>query len=410
MKGSAFLFATDLADEGLEAVLDSLQGRAGLEGVSLACAYHHARDVFPHNPVRKVRYLEGGTVFFRPDSERYRGLRIRPQVSQLAQQVDMLAALVEAASRRGMAVRAWTVFLHNTRLGSQHPDCAIQNAFGDPYITQLCPANPEVRAFAAALAADIARYGVDAILGEALGYLGFDHGYHHERCFIPLSGMARFLFGLCFCQHCLDAAGRAGVDGEQVRGAVRQALEGALAGSPPTFLELEVTWENVAGLAGGQLGSYLRARMQAVTALADAVGRAVRGVRPETTVYFMDMSGAAKGYASGEPAGEPAPAIAWQDGVDVVAAARAAGGLAAIGYARDPQRLRFDLEAYHDLLPEGIPISVALRPMLPDCDSPTNLAAKVAVVRDARAEWVDFYHYGFMPLDRLDWIRQALHG
>lgn len=409
MKGSAFLFATDLHDEGLEVVLDNLQSRAGLEGVSLACAYHHARDVFPHNPVRKVRYLEGGTVFFRPDPERYQGLRIRPQVSELAQRVDVLAELVEAAHRRGLAVRAWTVFLHNTRLGSLHPDCAMQNAFGDPYITQLCPANPEVRAFAAALASDIARYGVDAILAEALCYLGFDHGYHHERCFVPLSPMARFLFGLCFCQHCLEVAGRAGADGEQIRDAVCQALEGALAGSSPPFLELEVTWENVAGLAGGQLGSYLRARMETVTALARAVSQAVRQVRPETTVYFMDMSGATKGYATGEPAGEPAPMSAWQDGVDVAAAARAAGGLEAIGYARDPERLRFDLMAYRELLPEGTPLSVALRPMLPDSDSPADLVAKVAVARQVGVDWVDFYHYGFMPLDRLDWIRQALH-
>lgn len=410
MKGSAFLFATDLHDEGLEAVLDNLQSRAGLEGVSLACAYHHARDVFPHNPVRKVRYLEGGTVFFRPDPERYQGLRIRPQVSELAQQVDMLAELVDAAGRRGMAVRAWTVFLHNTRLGSLYPDCAMQNAFGDPYITQLCPSNPEVRAFAAALASDIARYGVDAILAEALCYLGFDHGYHHERCFVPLSPMARFLFGLCFCRHCLEVAGRAGVDGEQVRDAVRQALEGALAGFPPPFLELEVTRGNVAGLAGGQLGGYLRARMQAVTALAGAVSQAVRQVRPETAVYFMDMSGATKGYATGEPAGEPAPLSAWQDGVDVAAVARAAGGLEAIGYARDPERLRFDLTAYRELLPERTPFSVALRPMLPDSDSPANLAAKVAVARQVGVDWVDFYHYGLMPLDRLDWIRQALHS
>lgn len=65
--------------------------------------------------------------------------------------------------------------------------------------------------------------------------------------------------------------------------------------------------------------------------------------------------------------------------------------------------------AYRELLPEGTPLSVALRPMLPDSDSPADLAAKVAVARQVGVDWVDFYHYGFMPLDRLDWIRQALH-
>lgn len=410
MRGSAFVFATDLADEGLETVLDNLQRRAGLHGVSLACAYHHARDVFPHNPVRKVRYLEGGTVFFRPDPARYTGLRIQPQPSELARQADMLAALMEAAGRRGLAVRAWTVFLHNTRLGALHLDCTMQNAFGDPYITQLCPANPEARAFAVALAADIARYEVDAILAEALCYLGFDHGYHHERCFVPLSQMSRFLFGLCFCPHCIELAGRAGVDGERVRATVRGLLEEALSERPASVLDQPVAWETVSGIAEGELGRFLQARVSAVTSLAGAVRDAVRSVSPRTMVYVMDMAGATKGYASGEPTGDPAPASSWQDGVDVEAVARAAGAIEVIGYARDPERVRYDLGAYSALLPEGTALAVALRPMLPDCDAPENLARKVAVAREAGADWVDFYHYGFMPLDRLDWIRQAVHA
>ncbi len=45
-------------------MLDNVAERAGLGGVTLAAAYHHGRDVFPHNPLRKVHSLEGGTVFF----------------------------------------------------------------------------------------------------------------------------------------------------------------------------------------------------------------------------------------------------------------------------------------------------------------------------------------------------------
>ena len=60
-------FATDLQDEGLDVVLDNVQERAGLGGLTLAAAYHDARDLFPHNPISKVRYLEGGAVFFQPD-------------------------------------------------------------------------------------------------------------------------------------------------------------------------------------------------------------------------------------------------------------------------------------------------------------------------------------------------------
>jgi hypothetical protein len=46
--------------------------------------------------------------------------------------------------------------------------------------------------------------------------------------------------------------------------------------------------------------------------------------------------------------------------------------------------------------------------MRPDCDSPANLAAKLAILRERGVAWADFYHYGFMRLDALDWIREAL--
>ncbi len=406
MQGSLFLFATDLQDEGIETVLDNVQGRAGLHGATLACAYHHARDIFPHNPVRKVRFLEGGTVFFRPDPRRYAGSRITPRMSRLATEVDILARLMESAERRGLAVRAWTVYFHNTTLGSAYPDCAPQNVFGDPYLTNLCPANPDVRAFARALSSDIARYGVEAILAESLGFGGFDHGYHHERSFLALSPVVRFLFGLCFCEHCLRAISAAGVDTASVQRFVRTALERVLAGEPDGLPEGEANLATLAPLADGELGGFLAARQGIVTSLAAEVAEAVAAVGP-TRFTPMDMSGAAKGYATGLPTGAPAAADAWKEGVDPAAVAQAAHALSVVGYARDPERLRRDLDAYGALLPDDRPLSVALRPMLPDCDSAANLAPKLALLRERGVAWADFYHYGFVRLSALDMIKEA---
>src|SRR5205807_5667972 len=56
---------------------------------------------------------------------------------------DPLRRLVATAGKRGMAVRGWTNNMHSTILASQNPDCAVQNVFGDAYITTLCPANPD---------------------------------------------------------------------------------------------------------------------------------------------------------------------------------------------------------------------------------------------------------------------------
>ena len=77
------------------------------------------------------------------------------------------------------------------------------------------------------------------------------------------------------------------------------------------------------------------------------------------------------------------------------------------GYAADAERLRLDLEAYRQQLGD-CPIALALRPSPPDCDTPENLAAKVRLARDLGVARLGFYHYGFVRLGALDWIRTAV--
>jgi hypothetical protein len=388
---SIFAFATDIRDEGVDAVLDNVQHRAGLDGITVAAAYHEGRDVFPHNPTGKVRFLESGAIFFEPDHARWRDVRLRPPVSEAA---AAFHELMPAAARRGMPVHAWTVFLHNGALGEAFPDCAPENAFGDRYVTELCPAHPDVRAYARVLAAEVARLGVQTIVAESLHYHPLEHGYAHERYFVPLGPRARYLLGLCFCRHCVDAASRGGVDGEGLRASVRDELECVFGGAAEEALELE-----------GGLAAYARAREDVVTTLAAEVADAANG--EGASFVFIDLSGATKGYATGRPDGEAAPDIAWQLGVDVPAVASACGSLEAIGYAHDPDRLRFDLEAYRALARDSA-IGVVLRPMPPDSDTAENLREKVDLARELALSRVDFYHYGLMPLAALDRIRAAV--
>jgi hypothetical protein len=381
MDSSIFCFATDLADEGIEDVLDNVQHRGGLDGVTVAAAYHEGRDVFPHNPVRRVRFLESGAVFF-PPGPALRAARLQPPVSEAAR---VLPEIVSAAGERELSVRAWTVFLHNGALAAAHPDCAPENAFGDRYVTELCPANPAAREYARALAADIAALGVAGICSEALHYLSLEHGYAHERYFVPLGPRTRYLLGLCFCEHCLAAARAAGVDGEAARRDARDAIERAFAGDDP----------------GGEpeRDDYASVREQVVTSLVADVAEAAG----DTPLEFIELSGAVKGYADGRPTGPPAPSIAWQLGVDVEAVAGACAGIEAMGYAAAPERIRGDLDVYGDAA-----VSVIYRPSTPDCDSEEAVRVKVDLARDRGMTRVDFYHYGLMRLDALDWIRAAL--
>jgi hypothetical protein len=403
---SLFVFAYDLVDEGYGHVLDTVRERAGAGALTLACSYHHARDVFPHNPRRKVRFLEGGACFFRPDPARYDGLKIRPIASRLTEDHDPLARCVEEAGRRGMAVRAWTTNLHNTALGSRHPECALQNAFGDPYITCLCPANPDARAYLRALSGDIAARGVEAILLESIGYHGFDHGYHHERSFVPLAPAVRFLLGLCFCEHCCAALKSSGIEVAGLRRFVQGELEKVFEGEPSAVEGLPVARDALGALASGELGAMLDARCAIVTSLVAEIAEAVR--ESGSRAIAMDMSGAALGYATGAPTGDLAHTRAWEDGLDLPAVGAAADGLSVLAYARDPARVRADLQAYARLLPAGTPLSVGIRPMPPDCLAAAELPPKVEELRAAGAETMDVYHYGLMRLRQLDWVGQAV--
>ena len=402
---SAFAFAGDLVDEGMATVLDNIAGRGGLGGVTMAAAYHHGRDIFPHNPTRKVQFLEGGAVFFRPDPDRYKGVGLEPVVSKLTQRSDVLADLCREGDARRLRVRAWTVYLHNYTLGEAHPECACRNAFGDRHLTDLCPSNPRVRAYVTALTSDIASRGVASVVAESLHFHGLEHGFHHERYFIELGAFGRYLLGLCFCDHCLAAAERRGVQAKTLREEARRELERRFASAPAPD-DAELAQADVAAFAGGELGGYLQARADTVASLA---GEAADAAANEgATFAFIDLSGAVKGYATGRPTGDAAPTIAWQFGIDVGAVAAACGQVEAIGYAADPERLSLDLGAYGSSMGNSNRLSVILRPMAPDCDSAANLAAKLAIARDAGAVEVGFYHYGFMRLESLDLIRSAL--
>jgi hypothetical protein len=391
----------------MAAVLDNINGRAGLGGVTMAAAYHHGRDIFPHNPKRKVHFLDGGTVFFQPDTRRYRDAGVEPAVSRLATESDVLSDLCRTGDARHMRIRAWTVYLHNYTIGEAHPDLACRNVFGDAHLTDLCPSNPRVRSYVSALTADIASKGVATVVAESLHFHGLEHGFHHERYFIELGALGRYLLGLCFCEHCVAAGRKRGVDVQRLQAEARHDLEHRFAAAGPEASP-ELAQSEVARFAQGELGGYLETRAETVASLVREAAEAAAG--EGAGFAFIDLSGAIKGYATGRPTGGAAPTIAWQFGIDNAEVAAACGQIEAIGYAADPERLRFDMGAYRSITGQDNRLSVILRPMPPDCETADNLAQKIAVARELGASEVGFYHYGFMRLESLDLIRSALES
>ena len=140
-------------------------------------------------------------------------------------------------------------------------------------------------------------------------------------------------------------------------------------------------------------------REQVVTSLVAEVAEAAG----ETPFEFIELSGAVKGYADGRPTGDPSPTIAWQLGVDV----RRSQPPATVCKRWATRPTRPGSRATSTTYGEDA-VSVIFRPSTPDCDSAEELRAKVELARERGLRRVDFYHYGLMRLDALDWIRAAL--
>ena len=401
MNSSAFIFGTDLLDEGFDAVLGNLQERGGLDGVALSATYHDARDVFPHNPRFHVYRHQGDIAWFTPEMSRYRSGLVPRKADAVGNQ-DLLAQLCEQAGRRGMAVDAWTIFLHNSVLATAHPDCATRNVYGDPYLSDLCPANPRVRAYCRELAGDLARYPVRRLLAESLHYRPLEHGEHHERYLIWLPPEARTLLSLCFCPHCRAAGERGGVRVDALAAAVRAALEPVWQGELPRDFSGPLLPAN----AQAELAAYVAARSAVVASL---VGEVREALRPSPVqLSFIDHAGAMSHVMFGTSADDEVTTSSRKLGIDLPAVAAVCDEVCVLGYVDSRERLQALLASYERALEPQAKLSVALRPLLPDCGDEDNFRAKVAAVLGSRAAGVGFYHYAMMPLNRLDWIRRAL--
>jgi hypothetical protein len=401
MDSALYVFVEDLRDEGVDKLLDRVSSY-GLRGVTVGASSHQSRDVTPHGTSRLTLRQDG--VHFPPPEDLFGGLRLVPPVQHGAEE-QPIAELRRACTDRGLRLHGWAVFLHNYTLGRANLDVTVQNCFGDRGApADLCPSHPDVRAYAVALARSVARQGVDSVVAESLHFGAFGHGHHHERCSVALGPMDAFLFGLCFCRHCMRRAADLGVNADAARQECIRIVAGVLGGDPPA--QGEVTRAALTAYAGPEVVAYARARSESVTTL---VAEVSAGVTVEGSMLtFMDSMGAHKGYTDGRPSAGLAAHDAWQLGVDLVALGDLVPSFAMPAYARDPARVADDVAAYSRSLGKDRELRAVLRPGVPDTDSEERLVSKVRAARTAGARAIDFFAYGLAPFDALRRIRAAL--
>ena len=275
MRSSAFLYPWDvLGDPDAPARLADL----GLDGVTLASAYHSTRALTPRHPRTRIVTAPYAAVYYPPSDTHWAGQALRPHPQRWLDSADPWGEAAEQLRAAGLEVASWVVLAHNSRLGGENPDSTVRNAYGDRYPWALCAARPEVVAYCAALAAEAgARPGAVGTELESCGWYGMAHLHAHDKIGgVPLDGTAQYLMSLCFCDVC--AAGYAAAGVPDLAAAVRAALGPVWAGAAERGAEPGADeWAGVEALLGKELAALtLTYRQERARVLQRACVAAVR--------------------------------------------------------------------------------------------------------------------------------------
>ncbi|BFV60262.1 hypothetical protein KCMC57_up53660 [Kitasatospora sp. CMC57] len=225
MRTSAFLYPWDVVGDPDAA---PRLAELGLDQITLASAYHSTRALTSRHPDRRIVTARHSAVYYPPGP--WHGQRLRPYRQGWVDAADPFDAACTALRAAGLDVHSWVVLAHNSRLGEEHPDCTVLNAYGDRYPWALCVAQPEVVEYGALLAAEAAvRPGAGGVELESCGWYGLAHLHAHDKIGgVPLGPVGQLLMSLCFCPTC--SAGYA--DAAALRAAALAALAPLWRGAP----------------------------------------------------------------------------------------------------------------------------------------------------------------------------------
>jgi hypothetical protein len=387
VKASAFVYPWDVnGDPEAPARIAAL----GVEQVTLAAAYHSTRALTPRHPRHRIVTAEHAAVLY-PAGARWDGRELRPYPAGDWAPGDAFGEAATALTDAGLEVHTWVVLAHNSRLGAEHPDTSVVNAYGDRYPWAPCIAQPATRAYLTDLAAEAAvRPGARGTELESLGWYGLQHLHAHDKTGgIGLGDAGQYLMALCFCPSCREGYGRHGLDADELAAAVRTALEPVWQGVTPS----DGGWTGVEKLLGETLANTTRAYRDATACtLQEEAVAAVRAAAPDGFQVLLHADPVSY-HVGANPGVDPAHILSVADGV-VVPCAGGTGTLTP--FARQGK--------------EGAVIAANFTVVSGMGGSPGTLAADAAEARRLGATELRLYHAGLASDDDLETVRSALAG
>ena len=353
----------------------------GCTDVAFPACYHAGRWTTPVGEGGLVRFLEDGVTYFRP-GDGYGGIQPAQSRSVEDSGTTPFERCVAAATDAGIEAHAWTVLFHNSPLGRAHPGSCMVNAVEDIYEYGMCPCRPEVQEYGLQLVADVAAHaGLTTVEVEAMGFMGYRHGSHHDKSSFRPDPYLDFLLSYCFCEHCLEGLHGQLVDGPELRGRVADLLRVHLV-EGDAMSPQELTWQESFDRLKADLGrrrflAMIRHRTQVyVGYLTKLKARIPSGVRLSVHLNMDPLF-------SGSQIGQPFNAVASM--VDEIVVTH---------YGESPQRMA---EKWRGQKGIGARTRVSIWPKAPEYTEDKDLIAVLNLVEEWHLDGVRIYHLGLLP-------------
>jgi hypothetical protein len=386
VKASTFVYPWDVNGDPEAA---SRIAALGVEQVTLASAYHSTRALTPRHPRHRIVTAEHAAVLY-PAGDRWRGRALRPYAAGDWAPGDAYGEAAEALAGAGLEVHTWVVLAHNSRLGAEHPDASVVNAYGDRYPWAPCIAQPATRAYLVDLAAEAAvRPGARGTELESLGWYGLQHLHAHDKTGgVGLRDAGMYLMALCFCTTCRAGYGEQGQDADELAAAVRDALEPLWQGAPD-----DEGWAGVEKLLGEAKAAATRAwRDETARTLQETAVRAVREAAPEGFQVLLHADPVTY-HVGANPGVDPEHILSVADGVVVPCA----DGTTMLTPFADENRPGAVIAA-------NFPVISGMG------GTPTTLPSDATRAHDHGATELRLYHAGLASNGDLKAVRSALAG
>ncbi|GAA2461629.1 hypothetical protein [Streptomyces macrosporus] len=399
MRASAFVYPWDVVGDP-----DAARRIAdlGVHQVTLASAYHSTRALTPRHPRHRIVTARHSAVYHPVDPARWEGRELRPYAQDWVAGDDPFGEAAAALADAGLEVHSWVILAHNTRLGAEHPDTSVRNAYGDRYPWAPCIAREEVRAYAAALAAESAvRPGARGTELESCGWYGLAHLHAHDKVGgVRLGGAGQYLMSLCFCSACEAGYASLGADPGRLRRAVADALEPLWSGErADAAAGRDEEWETVEELLGAEWAEVAATwRNRMASAFRSEVVEAVRkeAEARRTGEFRVLLHADPAPHRCGANVGvDPAEVLGQADGVVLPCTGDDAERSAVLAPFR-PHRAPATVLAANLTVVTGMG------------GRPERLAEDAAHAREAGADELRLYHAGLASTADLEAVRAAL--